>query len=181
MVRRSSDAAGLIYFNHGRDSGPWATKIKRLAQVARIKGFAVESLDYSGIVDADRRVDILLDSARTEMRPLILVGSSMGGYVATVASKRLKPQGLFLMAPALYMEDYAVQDPHPWADTIFIVHGWRDEIIPVDHSIRFARKFHSQLHLVDSDHRLIDQLETIVRLFGLFLEQLKSASGKGQM
>ena len=174
MVSKSSDAAGLIYFNHGRDSGPWATKIKRMAQVARIKGFAVESLDYSGILDADRRVDILLDSARTDMRPLILVGSSMGGYVATVASERLKPQGLFLMAPALYIEDYVVQDPLPWADTIFIVHGWRDEIIPVDHSIRFARQFHAQLHLVNGDHRLIDQLETIVCLFTSFLDQFLS-------
>jgi hypothetical protein len=32
---------------------------------------------------------------------LVLVGSSMGGYVSTIASQSLKPAGLFLMAPAL--------------------------------------------------------------------------------
>ncbi|MBE0410609.1 MAG: alpha/beta hydrolase [Anaerolineales bacterium] len=181
MLENPVNPAGLIYFNHGRDSGPWATKIARLANVARDKGFSVESLDYTGILDADRRVQILLDSARTDIRPLILVGSSMGGYVASVASAKLHPQGLFLMAPAFYMREFAVKDPSPIAETIFIIHGWRDEVIPVDDSIRFARKYRANLHLLDGDHRLIDRLPTIAELFGLFLEQLKSTSGKGQM
>jgi predicted esterase len=178
MVGESSDTNGIVYFNHGRDSYPRTTKIQRLAQVARSRGFAVESLDYSGIRDADRRVHILIESAKTDIRPLILVGSSLGGYVATIASEKLIPQGLFLLAPALYLEDFSIDDPRPWAETVFIVHGWRDETIPVDQSIRFARKFQAQLHLVDGDHRLLDQLEIIVWLFGFFLDQLKSTSDR---
>lgn len=181
MLDKPINPAGLIYFNHGRDSSPWATKIERLENVAREKGFAVESLDYTGILDADRRVQILLDSARTDIRPLILVGSSMGGYVASVASEKLEPQGLFLMAPALYMREFAVKDPSPSAETIFIVHGWRDEIIPVDDSVHFARKYRAHLHLLDGDHRLIDRLPTIVELFKLFLDLLVSSPGNNQM
>jgi surfactin synthase thioesterase subunit len=180
MANRPENTIGFVFFNHGRDSSPWTTKIKRLAKTAQAKGFAIESLDYTGILDPDRRVQILLDSVNAEIRPLILVGSSMGGYVSTVASELLKPQGLFLLAPALYMEDYAVQDPRPCAEIISIVHGWNDEIIPVDHSIRFARKHHAHLHLVDDDHRLMNQLSTIVWLFNWFLDQFNSMSGRNK-
>jgi len=178
MVNHPKDSTGSVYFNHGRDSHPWATKITQLAKVAQAKGFSVESLDYTGILDPDQRVQILLDSAKTDIRPLILVGSSMGGYVATVASEILKPQGLFLMAPAVYMQGYAVQDPCPSAEIIFIIHGWNDELIPVEHSIRFARKHQAHLHLVKSDHRLIDQLATIEWLFRRFLDQLVSMTAR---
>ncbi len=49
------------------------------------------------------------------------------------------------------------------------MHGWRDEVIPHEHSIRFAKEYGTALHLVDSDHRLHNQLRTVRYLFEYFL------------
>jgi alpha-beta hydrolase superfamily lysophospholipase len=37
---------------------------------------------------------------------IVLMGSSMGAYVATVAAETIKPSGLFLLAPAFYLPGY---------------------------------------------------------------------------
>jgi predicted esterase len=162
---------GVVYFNHGKESGPWGDKITRLAEVARGRGYSMESLDYSGM-DAEARVAKLLDSDARAARPLILVGSSMGSYVAAVASASLRPRGLFLLAPAFYLPGFAIQEPVPHADVVTLIHGWNDELIPFEHSIRYANKFKAALHLVDSDHRLSSQLPLIALLFDAFLAQL---------
>jgi alpha/beta superfamily hydrolase len=139
--------------------------------VARGRGFEVESLDYSGM-DTEARVAKLLDSDARAARPLILVGSSMGSYVAAVASASLRPRGLFLLAPAFYLPDFAVQEPVPHADVVTLVHGWDDELIPFENSIRYAKKFKATLHLVKSDHRLSSQLPLIALMFDAFLAQV---------
>lgn len=162
---------GLVHFVHGKESGPWGIKIQRLAKVAESQGYAVESLDYAGIENPLERVNKLLE-AQTAVEDLILVGSSMGGYVATVASKTLNPKGLFLMAPAFFMPGYESADLKPFARHAAIVHGWNDEIIPAENSFRFAAQHNVELHLIDGDHRLNDQIGVIEKLFALFLENL---------
>ena len=162
---------GVVYFNHGKESGPWGDKITRLADVARGRGFNAESLDYQGM-DAGARVAKLLKSDARKARPLVLVGSSLGAYVAAVASDKLQPAGLFLMASAFYIPEFKIQEPIPHAGVIALVHGWDDELIPFEHSIRYASKFKATLHLVESDHRLSSQLPLIASLFEGFLAQL---------
>ena len=49
------------------------------------------------------------------------------------------------------------------------MHGWRDDVIPVENSIRFAREQKATLHLVDSDHGLLDQIRAINHYFTYFL------------
>ena len=45
-----------IYFAHGKESGPWGSKIKRLAGIAKDLGCAVESIDYTaGLTTLFRR------------------------------------------------------------------------------------------------------------------------------
>ena len=83
-------------FSHGKESGPWGAKIERLAEVARAKGFAVESVDYREIPDPELRVERLVEVCAGIATPIVLVGSSMGGYVSTVASERVRPLALFL-------------------------------------------------------------------------------------
>jgi hypothetical protein len=177
-ARRKSVAknVGAVYFNHGKESGPWGSKIKALASVAKAKGFVVESLDYSGMYDPELRLQKLLASRVAEFDCLVLVGSSMGGYVATVASEVLQPQGLFLMAPALYVPGYSNQNPIPQANKIAIVHAWNDEIIPAEHSIRFARRYSAQLHLVNDNHRLVSQIPFLETIFGFFLDTIVAGS-----
>ena len=50
-----------------------------------------------------------------------------------------------------------------------IVHGWRDEVVPYEHSVRFAHAYRCALHLVEGDHRLQNQVRVIQYLFEYFL------------
>lgn len=160
-----------VYFAHGKESGPWGHKITALAEVARRHGLVVESPDYSFTHDPDERVRHLLALNPPTRESLVLVGSSMGGYVAAVASGTLAPAGLFLMAPAVYMPGYEA-DPVPRAGHVTVVHGWRDDIIPPEHAWRFAERHRAALHMVDDGHTLTASVPTIAALFDRFLESV---------
>ena len=96
-------ASRHVVFSHGLESGPWGTKISAMAEVAKSEGWHVDSVDYRGVNDPRDRVTRLLSFCRDIRGDLVLVGSSLGGYVATSASALLHARGLFLMAPAFYM------------------------------------------------------------------------------
>lgn len=163
-----------VFFAHGKESGPWGRKIQALAAVAKLQGFAVTSPDYSFTFDPARRVEHLL-SLQPTAQILVLVGSSMGGYVSAHASRRLHPQGLFLLAPAVYMPGYEA-DPAPSAERIEIVHGWRDEIVPVGNALRLAERCRATLHLLDAEHTLNEQIPYLQQLFELFLHSVCAAT-----
>ena len=160
----------LVLFAHGKESGPWGSKIQHLASVAESHGCAVLSPDYTDLVDPDARVVRFLAQQLPPHDRLVLVGSSMGGYVSTIGAQILKPRGLFLMAPALYMPGYAIQNPKVNVTQIQVVHGWKDDVIPVENGIRFAKEHSAKLNVFDSDHRLQDVLVDIGLLFTFFLE-----------
>lgn len=152
-----------VVFAHGKESGPHGSKINRLAAIARDLGFVTASPDYSDLDDAGDRVARLLALHPTGA-PLVLYGSSMGGYVAAMACRALRPDALLLLAPALYLPGYPGEPASCPADTV-VVHGWRDTVVPCEQSLRFARNRHAQLHLVADSHRLIDSLDLIAALF----------------
>lgn len=166
----------LVVFAHGKESGPWGTKIRYLTHIAKHNGAEVLSIDYSDLSDPDQRVMRLLGTPLPAHDCLILVGSSMGGYVATVASQSMNPRGLFLMAPAFGMPGYADKNLQPGAEEVCIVHGWQDEIIPVEHALSYAREHLSELHLIEADHRLTMVLPTVGRLFEDFLHRVMGKS-----
>ena len=162
---------GRIFFAHGKESGPWGAKIRALAEVAKEKQFAIESPDYSTTSDPDQRVKQLLQ-LKPQGNPLVLVGSSMGAWVSLRASHSLTPQGIFLLAPAVYVEGFPEMAPPPNAPFVEMIHGWKDEIVPVEKAYRFAQKYESTLHLLPSTHRLTDQIPEIKRLFDQFLHRI---------
>lgn len=166
---------GLVHFVHGKESGPWGIKFQRLAKIAITHGYPVESLDYSGLETPLERVNKLVE-AQPPVDNLILVGSSMGGYVATAAAKFLSPKGLFLMAPAFFMPGYESEDLKPNARLTTIVHGWRDEIIPPHNSFLFAEQHEVQLQIINGDHRLNDQIDLIEIIFDFFLQRVEALS-----
>jgi alpha/beta superfamily hydrolase len=96
----------------------------------------------------------------------------LGGHVAAAAAPTLKPVGLFVLAPAFYMPGFEAYTPQDVDCPTVIVHGWRDDVVLVDNSIRWAREHLAALHLLDSDHRLEDQIETVCRLLGAFIGSL---------
>ncbi|MDH3326000.1 MAG: lysophospholipase [Gammaproteobacteria bacterium] len=164
-----------IIFSHGKESGPWGTKIKYLAEIASENGYGyvVESIDYTNTEDQDERVSMLKNHVQNENTgELVLVGSSMGGYVSTVFASQHPIKGLFLLAPALYIPNWGLQEYQPQCEKVAVVHGWHDDVIPLDNSIKFARENNCTLHVVNSDHRLNDKLELLGGLFLLFLRGL---------
>lgn len=157
-----------VIFSHGQESGPWGTKIRAMAECVKNLGCKVHSIDYQGIADPTERVTKLVNECGPIDDRLILVGSSMGGHVATAAAAELGAAGLFVLAPAYYMEGYESLTPVPPSIPICIVHGWNDDIVPVENSIRFAQSCSATLHLVDGDHRLtgnIDEINEYLRFF----------------
>jgi pimeloyl-ACP methyl ester carboxylesterase len=164
-----SSSIGTVVFSHGKESGPWGSKITAMAAVVRDLNVAVESVDYRGLDDPSDRVRKLIATSAEFKDPLVLVGSSMGGHVSAAAASRLQPCGLFLLAPAFYMTGYEEYTPRDVACPTAIVHGWHDAIVPVENSIRWAREHQAALHLLNSDHRLEDQIGAICVLLRAFL------------
>jgi hypothetical protein len=56
-----------------------------------------------------------------------------------------------------------------------IVHGWRDDVVPVENSIRYARESRASLHILDGDHRLTDNIDEIICLLERFIRQAGGA------
>jgi pimeloyl-ACP methyl ester carboxylesterase len=158
-----------VIFAHGRESGPWGVKIRALARVAENFGFRVVSRDDSDTRDPELRVSRLIEEAGSIQGPVILAGSSMGGYVTAVASQTVKPVGLFLMAPALNMPGYDNHDVEAKARELEVVHGWDDDVVPFEGVLNFSRAHNALLHLVPAQHALIEQVDWLVEVFALFL------------
>ena len=163
-----------IIFSHGKESGPWGNKIAALAEVAKTLDagveIEVESIDYTKTMDPNRRVEILTQNLNRD--DLILVGSSMGGYVSASAAQKYQVRGLFLMAPAFYMPGYDSQEFNSIHCPVTVIHGWGDEIIPYQHSVRFAQEQTANLIIVNSDHGLTSALLPLMSYFRLFLLEI---------
>lgn len=165
-----------FFFSHGRSGRPDGNKIKQLSALAVQRGHTTQSIDYTDTVDPEERARRLSHLVRQQTQPFALVGSSMGGYAslvaAEVADKRWL-QGVFLMAPALFLPRYQQQqfaDDLPYVE---VVHGWQDTTVLYEHSVRYARKTHCLLHLLDDNHRLSKNPQQLERLFIGFLSHLE--------
>ena len=161
-----------VVFSHGQESGPWGTKIKAMSREVQSLGFDVESVDYQGISDPTERVKKLEKFCSKLEKSPILIGSSMGGYVATAAAMNVNAIGLFVLAPAYFIPGYEDLMPTPPKIPIAIVHGWRDDVVPVSNSIRFASDCCAELHIVDGDHRLTSNIKEINFFLINFLKRI---------
>jgi len=161
-----------LVFCHGKESGPEGTKILHLRPLAEERGWKVLAPDFRDLPDAEARVARLLSCCSDIVPPLLLVGSSMGGYVAITASEQLMPAGLLLFAPAVGHDDYPEANPKPVADAVEVVHGWRDEVIPPADVYRWAECHGVPLHLVEDGHPLAGSLEFLATLTSRMMEKL---------
>jgi pimeloyl-ACP methyl ester carboxylesterase len=170
-----SAITGHVVFSHGLDSSPFSTKIRALYEIAEGEGFEVAAVDYRGVNDPDERVQMLADFCRDFSGHLVLVGSSLGGYVSLAAAPMLHARGVFLMAPALSPPRAPPLKRGVPTCPIALVHGWRDEVIPYEESMRFANENKLALHLVESDHRLHSAIPFLRYLFQYFLVESRRA------
>ena len=167
----------LVIYNHGKDSSPWGEKTLVFAEVAKRHGYMFESPDYRHQLNPDERVKQLLAKDLSNYDEIVLMGSSMGAYVATVAAETIKPSGLFLLAPAFYLPGYLRTEFNPQADHTRVIHGWQDDIVPPEHAWRFCQKHQIRLMMLNSDHRLISELPVLAEEFERFLGDIKSPHG----
>jgi pimeloyl-ACP methyl ester carboxylesterase len=144
-----------ILFAHGLESGP----IGRKSQALLDAGYEVIAPDGRGC-DLAQRVAGLVAALVAAEHPPLVVGSSFGGIAGLVAAlvaaeRGVVVPGLVLCAPALMLPppDGTVEGLWCPAPTI-IVHGTRDEVIPIEVSRRFAREHGARLREVDDDHGL---------------------------
>lgn len=173
---KGQQPVALVVFSHGKESGPFGRKIKRLMAVAEKLGLRTVSIVYRECINADERVAKLneyIKQAEVSIKQMVLVGSSMGGYVSMAVANKHSVAGMFLMAPALWMEseEYTIQSYCPQTQHVEIVHGMNDDTVPYENSIRFAREHgNTVLHLVPDDHRLKASHDFLAYQFQLFLQ-----------
>jgi pimeloyl-ACP methyl ester carboxylesterase len=160
-----------LIFSHGLDGAQWGVKITAMAEVARRYRLHVDSIDYANLETA-ARVQRLLEVCRQLSAGVILVGSSLGAHVATTVSTQVATCGLYLLAPAFFMPGFEQYTPKPADCPVTIVHGWNDDVVPVENSIRFARQYRCTLHIIDGDHRLQSTVDQVCDLFERFLRRL---------
>lgn len=174
-----------MIFSHGHESSPDAAKIRALRPVAEAAGFATDAIDYRDLRDDPvGRRDRLVRRLGSVDATVVLVGSSLGGWVSMAAAEQWPVAGLWLMAPALFLEDRVpggtVPDTYrPKADRVALVHGWRDEVIPWENSLRFASEFRADLHLLDAGHRLESAIPELGAMLTRFLAASVMASPEG--
>jgi predicted alpha/beta-hydrolase family hydrolase len=178
--------SGHCILSHGFESGPDATKVSALADVAERFGLSHERPDY-GDLDAKREISRLGDvearlsrlralaQAAAERGPLILAGSSLGAYISARISLELSNDGkpvkaLFLMAPPLTMGPLPALDVPPVP--ISIIHGWDDELIPAMAVAQWAQSRRARLLMVDDSHRLTANVQTSADAFAALLSGL---------
>lgn len=153
----------MIIYAHGRDGTPWGAKVSGL----RAAGFEVEAPDLRGF-DLSGRIRKLEEVCKRSRG--LVVGSSYGGLAAVMLAMRWPERfdALVLLAPALHLWEHPVDDPNrlwlPERVRGLIVHGTRDEVVPIDVSRRFASRSGPQVRVVevDDDHRLGNAMPTIV-------------------
>ena len=195
----------LIYL-HGFASGPRSSKAQFFRE--RLAGFGIpleipdlsqgdfEHLTITGQLEAVGQA--------AQGRPVTLIGSSMGGYLAALyAARHPEVTSLILLAPAFA---FSARWPHvlgeekaqEWERTgvlqvyhfgdgcerrlsyqlcvdgrryedypdvtqpVLILHGRQDSVVPLEHSVRFARaRENVSLKPLDSDHQLLNVLPEI--------------------
>lgn len=172
---------GHCILSHGFESGPDATKVTALADVAERLGFSHERPDYTDL-DAMRDVSPLGDvTARVERLrgrvreaiargPVVLAGSSLGAWISGRLSLEFPVAGLFLMAPPVRLN--AAHPLEAARVPTSIIHGWYDELIPAEDVVAWARTRGARLLLVDDGHRLSANVEASADAFGDLLGTL---------
>jgi predicted alpha/beta hydrolase family esterase len=145
-----------ILFAHGLESGPVGRKSQALVDA----GYEVLAPDCRGLELGQRVERLVAAIVGATGTPPLVVGSSFGGIAGLVAAlvaaeRGVVVRGLVLCAPALMLPPPpgTVERLRCPARTI-LVHGTRDEVIPIEVSRRFVREHGAELREVDDDHGL---------------------------
>lgn len=162
-----------LFLSHGLESGPQSTKVQALKRVAeRFPGIRAEAIDHRPAREPEVRLQQMREAmARAGAVPerTILAGSSLGGWVCAQTSAETPVLGCFLMAPALALPRYPQSRPLIQARHVQIIHGWQDEVIPVQPVLDLARAQQLPVLVLPDGHRLQAHVSRIAGEFERFL------------
>lgn len=159
----------VVFFLHGLESGPDGLKIRAMREVAHGLGWRSEAPDFRGVRDPSLRLAHLLPLL-PKHEPFVLVGSSLGGFVAAQAAAELHGRqpdnrlaGLFLLCPAFDLAGYPLRRPEQplRGDAVRIVHGRHDSVVPLANSERAAREWQCPLLVTEDEHPLHESIDLI--------------------
>ena len=170
---------GTVILSHGSDSGPDATKVSALAQVAEAIGWKAlrpdfredDKLGHAGSVQP--RVDKLIAFANGATQPLVLAGSSMGAFVSGLVSLQVPCAGIFLVALPMAIPRWSQRFDMACVPAM-LVHGFNDELCPVTGAAQFAGARGIPTLLLPDDHRLSNHVELIAQQFRSFLQRISA-------
>ena len=154
-----------LYFFHGKESGPHGSKYHSITTLGD-----VISPDFQDM-DIEERLEKASDIT-ADQKDMIVVGSSMGGLLAALLYDRHPERfaALILLAPALnWKEARRIKQMLP-PDKVRVLHGTRDEIVPLEAVQQFCERFDLPLEVVDDEHRLKNSHAKILEMVGGFIE-----------
>jgi alpha/beta superfamily hydrolase len=172
-----SAAQGCVVLSHGMDSGPQATKVSALAVAAAASGWRSVRMDYRDLdahglaAAAAPRIARLRGAVPRDAR-CVLVGSSFGAFVSGLVACERAVAGVFLLATPPLIPGYAQAFALPEGTPACLVHGWRDEVCPVEAMFNVARAYRAEMLLLDDDHRLGAHVDVIAAQFARFLARI---------
>ncbi len=147
-----------ILFIHGSESSSQTYK----AGILRGLFPGMVTPDFTGSLDErmEQLMDIIGDTT-----DWTIIGSSLGGLMAALFTAQHPGQvrRLVLLAPALNWPDFSASLPAPLDIPTTIVHGTRDDVVPLEAVRPLAEKIFSCLtyHVVNDDHHLHKTAEEI--------------------
>jgi predicted esterase len=138
-----------VQFAHGLESNPQGSKAQLLAAHFELRAPAMNTRDFESCVEVHAQT-------LHAFAPDLLIGSSFGGAVAVALLARglwRGPTLLLAQAAAHYQPGVGLP---PDVD-VTLVHGLRDDVVPIAHSRALAKTgTPGRVHLIerDDDHRL---------------------------
>ncbi len=148
-------------FLHGLESGPHGGKSTALA--AALPDLIAP--DCAGMMGVDERL-AHIEAELAGLERLLLVGSSFGGLMACLFASRNPERvaAMVLCAPALHdrLRVHVAKIRRVPAHCV-ILHGTRDDTVPIQASRDFGERFGVQLVELDDDHRLSGSRDVIVQ------------------
>lgn len=167
-----------VFFIHGKESGPDGLKIQAMRRAVEALGISTEAPDFRFSPDPEARTSHLL-ARLSPTEPVLLVGSSLGGYVAARAAEQAAGtgadiRGIFLLCPAFDLPGYPLdRPPQPLrGGAVHLVHGRHDDIVPLATSLKAGADWQATVTVVEDDHPLHASVDLICVLLADFVRRL---------
>lgn len=159
----------LAIFLHGKESGPAGKKLLALENIALKYDFLTIKPDFSGITNAFDRITKAKQIQLPTHNKLIIIGSSMGGYLALEMNKPWNADALFLMAPAVKIFNNEYPNPNislPDNIPIEVIAAKNDDIVKLsDIQLLCQNNNLCNLTIADDSHRLSNSIDILSEKF----------------